>query len=139
MSSAIRDFLLKKKDENCDLHDKRNWDTLDEKKKLTRLLHELCDSMIIRAKLVNQQQLAPLEKPPQEMLPQELELVQQQTSDREQNETHCWNTYHQVCTDQKKLAIALHTAFCFCFNMPLTSVLDLSCTVFVYEEHSVCD
>lgn len=32
MSSAIRDFLLKKKDENCDLDDKRNWDTLDEEK-----------------------------------------------------------------------------------------------------------
>ena len=88
MSSAIRDFLLKKKDENFDLHDKRNWDTLDEKKKLTRLLHELYDSMIIRAKLVNQQQ-SPLEKPPQEMLQQQLELVQQLTSAREQHETHC--------------------------------------------------
>ena len=76
MSGAIRDFLLKK-DENCDLRDKRNWDTLDEKKKLTRLLHELYDSMIIRAKLVNQQQ------PPQEQPPQE-------TSDeREQHETQC--------------------------------------------------
>jgi len=49
MSSAIRDFLLKKKDENCDLGDKWNWDTLDEEKKLTRLLHELYDSMTIYA------------------------------------------------------------------------------------------
>ena len=88
MSSAVRDFLLKKKDENCDLRDKRNWDTLDEKKKLTRLLHELHDSMIIRAKLVNQQH-PPLEKSLQEMLQQQLELVQQQTSAREQHETHC--------------------------------------------------
>ena len=88
MSSAIRDFLLKKKDENCDLRDKRNWDTLDEKKKLTRLLHELYDSMIIRAMLVNQQH-PPLEKSLQEMLQQQLELVQQQTSAREQHETHC--------------------------------------------------
>ena len=95
MSSAIRDFLLKKKDENCNLHDKRNWDTLDEKKKLTRLLHELYDSMIIRAKLVNLLQL------PQEQLSQEmvqlqkrpLELVQQQTSDhQDQHDTQCWNT-----------------------------------------------
>ena len=71
MSSAIRNFLLKKKDENCDLHDKRNWDTLDEDKKLPQLLHELYDSMIIQATPVNQQQRPPQEHPPQEQSPQE--------------------------------------------------------------------
>ena len=56
MSSAIRNFLLKKWDKNSNLRNKRNWDCLDEDKKLTHLLHELYDSMIIRVKPVNQQQ-----------------------------------------------------------------------------------
>ena len=47
MSSAIRNFLLKKRDENSNLCNKRNWDCLDEDKKLTHLLHELYDRKII--------------------------------------------------------------------------------------------
>ena len=102
MSSAIRDFLLTKKDENCDLRDKRNWDTLDEEKKLARLLHELYDSMTIRAKLVNQQQSLqeqpPQEQPPQQQPPQQqppqvtIQLQQQPVEPLDQHyhqETQC--------------------------------------------------
>ena len=97
MSSAIRDFLLKKKDENCDLRDKRNWDTLDEEEKITHLLHELCDNMAIRAKLANQQQLlqqqSPQEQPPQEQPPKEMMQLQKQplepSDQQDEHETHC--------------------------------------------------
>ena len=84
ISSAIRNFLLKKKDENSNLRNKRNWDTLDEDKKLTRLLCELYDSRIIRGTPANQQQ-----QPPQEQSPHEQETIdlqqlgQQQTSDQQ--------------------------------------------------------
>ena len=75
ISSAIRNFLLKKKDENANLRNKRNWDTLDVDKKLTHLLHELYDSMIIRVTSVNQQQQSqdqpPQEQPPKEQPPKE--------------------------------------------------------------------
>jgi len=49
ISRAIRNFLLKRKDENSNLHNKRNWDSLDEDEKLTHLLCELYDSMTIYA------------------------------------------------------------------------------------------
>ena len=91
ISSAIRNFLLKK-DENSNLRNKRNWDTLDEDTKLTRLLCELYDSMIIRGTPANQQQQLPHQQPPHQQPPQEQpqhgqgmielqQLGQQQTSD----------------------------------------------------------
>ena len=100
MSSAIRNFLLKKRDENSNLCNKRNWDCLDEDKKLTHLLHELYDRKIIRVTPVNQQQQSQ-DQPPQEQSPQEqprngqpmIELQQldrQQTTDQQdQQHTQC--------------------------------------------------
>ena len=81
ISSAIRNFLLKKKDENANLRNKRNWDCLDVDKKLTHLLHELYDSMIIRVTPVNQQQQSqdqpPEEQPPKEQSPKEQRPMEQ--------------------------------------------------------------
>ena len=89
ISSAIRNFLLKKKDENSNLRNKRNWDTLDEDKKLTHLLYELYESMINQATPVNQQQQSQQEQPLQDQSQHAQEMIelrqleQQQTSDQQ--------------------------------------------------------